>query len=93
MKIFGIVVLSIFLLLLTVQIYSFWTRERDLSLRVGELEADLQKAQSENAKLSSDFKYLSNPVNLEKELRARFNYSADGEKMIIITPKPSSSPQ
>ena len=36
---------------------------------------------------------LYKPDNLEKELRARFNYKAIGEKMIIIVPENSSTSQ
>lgn len=46
----------------------------------------LQKAASDNASLENDYQFYSNPTNLEKELRARFNYRSPGEKMIIVVP-------
>ncbi|MDO8516200.1 MAG: hypothetical protein Q7S28_03050 [bacterium] len=46
----------------------------------------LDKAKIDNESLGNDYQYYSNPINLEKELRARFNYRSPGEKMIIVVP-------
>jgi hypothetical protein len=44
----------------------------------------LEQAETEEQSLSTEVNYLSNPVNLEKELRGRFNYAKSGETMLII---------
>ena len=56
--------------------------------------ADLKSAmeesarlESEQAKLGEDIEYYSDPHNLEKELRARFNYRSPEEKLIIVVPE------
>ncbi len=57
----------------------------------GELSGITEKKsviERENERLKGDIEYFSNSANLEKELRARFNYKKLGEKMlIIISPK------
>ena len=40
----------------------------------------------DNDKLEEDIEYFKDPRNLEKEARARFNYRAPNEKMIMIVP-------
>lgn len=40
----------------------------------------------DNEKLKQDIDYFSEPYNLEKELRAKFNIKLPGEKLIIIIP-------
>ena len=92
MKKFGIFALCILLLIITVQAASFWSRERELAKRSKEVEEKLQKSQVEHEKLRADIEYYSNSENLEKELRARFNYREPGERMkIIVAPQPQTS--
>jgi len=86
MKIASIVVLSLFLIILGVQVYSFVAQEWQLGSELADVQANLTKAQSEETSLQEESSYLSNPVNLEKELRARFNYKKPGETMVIIVP-------
>jgi cell division protein FtsB len=49
------------------------------------------KSQAQEASLQEETQYLSNPANLEKELRARFNYKKPGETMVIIVPDATST--
>ncbi len=49
------------------------------------------KAKTDEADFQTDVQYLANPVNLEKELRSRFNYKKPGETMIIIVPEQSTT--
>ncbi|MDP2705620.1 MAG: septum formation initiator family protein [bacterium] len=58
------------------------TREKALVL--SEKAAALEK---ENSELNGQLKYLANPENLLKEVKSRFNYRREGEKLIIIVPK------
>lgn len=49
--------------------------------------AQLEQLQADQQKLTEDIEYYSDPHNLEKVLRAQFNYRAPGEKLIIVVPK------
>lgn len=71
--------------------FSFWGEQRALNKNLSEIESRLQAAKSDEANLQEEMKYLANPVNLEKELRAQFNYKKPGEKMIIIVPATTST--
>lgn len=91
-KIAAIVILSIILVLVGARVYSFFKEERELSAELTDIEARLVKAKSDETQLTAEVQYLANPVNLEKELRARFNYKRPGETMVIIVPNASSVP-
>jgi predicted PurR-regulated permease PerM len=91
MKIASIVVLSLFLILIGVQVYSFVAQEWSLGSQLADVQENLLKSQGQEASLQEETQYLSNPANLEKELRARFNYKKPGETMVIIVPAASST--
>ncbi len=91
MKIAAIVVLAILLVFLGVQIYSFVRQSGQLSTAFADVQARLAKAKTDEANLADEKQYLANPANLEKELRARFNYKNPGESMIIIVPLGTST--
>jgi cell division protein FtsB len=91
MKIASIVVLSLFLILIGVQVYSFVAQEWSLGGELADVQQNLTKAQTQETSLQEETQYLSNPENLEKELRARFNYKKSGETMVIIVPDATST--
>ena len=91
MKIAAIIGLSLVLIFLGVNVYSFVKQEHEMGASLADVEARLTKAQADETNIQSEKQYLANPVNLEKELRARFNYKDPGEKMIIIVPLGTSS--
>lgn len=91
MKVAAVVVLAIVLILIGSRIYSFFVEERQLSADLADIEARLTKAKYDEANLQDEMKYLANPLNLEKELRARFNYKKPGETMVIIVPVQAST--
>ena len=91
MKIAAIVGLSLVLIFLGVNVYAFVRQEYSLGASLADVQTRLTKAQADEASLQAEKQYLANPVNLEKELRARFNYTNPGEKMIIIVPIGTSS--
>jgi uncharacterized protein YlxW (UPF0749 family) len=90
-KILLIAALSLVIIFICVQAFGFWREEKDLSAQLADIEARFTKAQADNANLKQDLEYLSNPVNLEKELRTRFNYKTPGETMVVIVPAQSST--
>jgi cell division protein FtsB len=91
MKIAAIVVLSLLLIFLGVQIYSFVKQEHELGNDLSDLQTRLTTAQTNETNLQEQNDYLANPANLEKELRGRFNYKNPGETMVIIVPSQSST--
>lgn len=91
MKIASIVVLSLFLVVIGVQVFSFVRQEWQLGSQLADVQTNLAKAQAQETSLEEEVQYLSNPANLEKELRARFNYKKPGETMIIIVPSTTST--
>jgi hypothetical protein len=91
MKILAIIGLSLLILLIGFQIYLFMKQEGGLSETLTDAQNRLAKAQSDGANLSAEVQYLANPLNLEKQLRAQFNYKKPGETMIVIVPKASST--
>ncbi len=91
MKIVGTIALAIVLILVGTRVYAFFAQERQLSADLADIEARLTKAKFDEANLQSEVQYLANPLNLEKELRARFNYKKPGETMIVIVPTQTST--
>ncbi len=91
MKIAAVVALSFFLVIIGWQVVSFVREEGQLGSQLADVQANLTKAKAQEASLQEENQYLSNPLNLEKELRARFNYKKPGEQMIIIVPSSASS--
>lgn len=90
-KIAAIVFLSFLLLVLGNGIHYFWQKNSANETRYNELKTELGQVQGDYTKMQENMDYYLNPGNLEKELRARFNYKAAGEKMFIIVQPASSS--
>ena len=91
MKLTLAAILTLFLAFLLHQAWIFSGRERDAVKEAVAVQSELRKVQADMSVLQSDYEFLQNPANLEKELRARFNYKLPGEKLIIIVPSASSS--
>ncbi len=91
MKIAVAIALAVILVIVGGRVYSFFVNERRLSADLADIASRLTKAKSDEASLRAEVQYLANPANLEKELRARFNYKKPGETMIIIVPAQSST--
>jgi hypothetical protein len=91
MKIAAVAALMTLLIFMGIKIYSFYAQERQLGTDLADIETRLTKAKADEADLQSEEQYLANPINLEKELRARFNYKKPGETMIIIVPAQTST--
>jgi cell division protein FtsB len=83
-------VLTILLLLvvgaLSWQLYQLYRQSKVLNETLGEVENKVMMFNEENLQFQADLEYFSNPENLEKELRGRFNYKKPDEKLIILVP-------
>jgi len=91
MKIAAVAVLSLLLIVLGVQVFTFVRQEGQLGGQLADVQANLTKAQQQEADLQQETQYLANPVNLMKELRERYNYKKPGETMVIIVPTASTT--
>ncbi len=84
-------VLGIVFVLLLVGVWRFYGRAQNAERELGDMMLQLRHAEEEKQSLERDSAYYQNPANLEKELRARFNYRAPDEKLIIVVPKPAAT--
>ena len=91
MKLALAIVLFIVLVFVGVRVFEFIGQERSLDQSLSQVQTRLLAAQAQEADLQAETQYLSNPVNLEKEFRASFNYKKPGETMIIIVPNQTTS--
>ncbi len=91
MKLVATIGLAGLLLLLGAQVYKFWGEVNVAMKEYFALEEKVNAAKEDNAKFRAELDYYSDPANLEKEFRARFNYKESGEKMIIIVPRDGST--
>jgi len=76
---------------LSYEVFSFWSRAGQISQEFDKVKQELEETRIDQQKLKAELDYLSNPYNLEKELRARFNLREPGEKLIIIVPTNNAS--
>lgn len=91
MKLGTVLLLIPLLVFLAIQIRDFSFRDDAARKEYERLQGEVNRARRDAEALQGDFTYFSNPLNLEKELRARFNYRSPGEKLIIIVPSPTTS--
>ena len=91
MKIVISLMLAAVLVFVATQVVFFMREERSLSQALTDTKHRLQDAQTEEQDLSAEVSYLADPANLEKELRARFNYAKPGETMIVIVPSSTAT--
>ncbi len=86
MRVVIIVILSIVLIGISAEIYLVLKERNQLNTELEGLSVRIDSLLKENENLQSDIEYFSEPENLEKELRLKFNYKEPGEKMIIVVP-------
>lgn len=91
MKILAAAALSVLLVLVGVEAYRLWSEARNLQANYDAAKQKLSAAEADQKQLQADLEYVSQPQNFEKEVRARFNYRAPGETMIVIVPQVASS--
>jgi cell division protein FtsB len=89
MKLAFAIALFLVIIFIGFQVVAFLGQQHTLSQNLSDVQSRLVQAQSQEADLQAETQYLSNPANLEKELRSQFNYKKPGETMIIIVPQPA----
>lgn len=83
------VIYTVFVILLGVILYQIYTIDidrRNLKREMATVVDEIELVESDSNKLNEKIEYFSDPRNLEKELRARFNYRLPFEKLIIVIP-------
>jgi len=92
MRIFVIVLLLAAILGVGTQVRVFVSRKAEVVSQFETLQEKLRNVSGDQLKLKAELDYYLNPINFEKELRQRFNLRSPGERLIIIVPKTTSSP-
>lgn len=69
------------------RIYTADSDRRELKREMATLIDEVELIEEDNSRLDEKIDYFSEPRNLEKELRARFNYRLPFEKLIIVIPE------
>ena len=83
--------LIVFLVFISYQVYKLYKQKKQLQDESEKITADLVAVRDDNKKLQADIEYFQRPENLEKELKSRFNYVKEGERMMIIVPKKTTN--
>ncbi|MEK7181108.1 MAG: septum formation initiator family protein [Patescibacteria group bacterium] len=91
MKIFLVAISILLITALSFELYSLWGRNRAATSDLQQAQKKLQEVKIDQNKLKAELNYLVNPINLEKEVRSRFNLKLPGEKAVIIIPKTTST--
>ena len=92
-KIIIVVFLSLLLLVLGNEIHYFGQKNSTNEASYNKLKTELGQVQADYNKMLENMDYYLKPANLEKELKAPFNYKTTGEKMFIIVQPVSSTEQ
>lgn len=87
----ALVLVIAFFFVVSMEVVSYYGKRDAVVKELEALREKVEKAKSDNDRLRADIEYYSRTENLEKELRARFNYRKVGEQMIILVPRSSSS--
>lgn len=84
MRIIVYIAAVLFFIALGVQLINLYRQNIELKADVNDLVAQVETLKEENKQLQDDIEYFSDPENLAKELKARFDYKRPGETLIKI---------
>lgn len=91
MKLVGVIIAGVLVLLVAVQLVPFLQYEKRAASDLKALQKKIDEANAKREELQADIDYYAKPENIEKELKARFNYKNPGETLLIIVPKTNAS--
>ena len=83
------IILIIFIILIAIswaELFFLFKNDNKLKASLLEITQKAQVLSEENQSLKAQIDYYSDPANLEKELKSRYNYRRSDEKMMIIVP-------
>jgi cell division protein FtsL len=79
-------ILVIIIVVVSVETIKLFGNEHDMGKQLQTSKEKMEALSRENAELQSQIDYVSRKENMEKELRAKFNYKRPDERVMIITP-------
>jgi len=85
-KIFIVFILMIVLIALFFSVFKDFKIWREDIDELESLQAQIEEIKTESSRITDDVEYYSDPHNLEKELKSRFNYKKIGEQLLIVVP-------
>lgn len=91
MKWLKFTVLGIIIVVFVWGFYIVFTEKNSLHSEIVSLRDEIGTLEDENQSLEFDISYFSNPENLLKELKSKFNYREEGEHLIILVPRDGSN--
>lgn len=86
-RLVSIIFLVVAILFFWVQIFLAMKESSVLAAKNNDLTSKLQSLSADKNSIQKDIEYYSDPSNLEKLLREKFNYKKPGEGMIIVVPQ------
>lgn len=84
-------IIALLIFVMTGGLYGLWQKKTELRLEAEALSANLAALQKERETLTAKLEYFSHPENLVKELKSKFNYREEGEKLIILISSSTAS--
>jgi len=69
------------------EVYEVDSQRRELEREMATLVNEIELVEGDNSNITEKIEFFSEARNLEKELRARFNYRLPFEKLIIVIPE------
>lgn len=79
-------ILTIVIAVVSVQTVKLFGKGREMGKQLQASKEKMEALARENEELQAQIDYISRKENLEKELRAKFNYKRPDEKVMIVTP-------
>jgi len=81
-----IIILIILVIISGIELFFLFRDEKKVKNELSQINQKMQSLNEENQNLRAQIDYYSDPANLGKELKAKFNYRRPDEKMMIIVP-------
>ncbi len=81
-----IVMVALIVVIPILSLYGIKEEKKQFGFKLAELTATVEILREQNNFLEKEVEYFSYPENLIKELKSKFNYREEGEKIIIIVP-------
>jgi cell division protein FtsB len=91
MKLWKILILCVLVLFLGWGIFNLEKEKTEMKKEYQKLKEITDKLTEENRRAKEQVEYYKNPENLLKASREQFNFKNEGEQMMIIVPKTTSS--
>lgn len=78
------IAVAVILGFLSLQLYRLYIGNAAAEVELAKVNIKAEELKKENEQLQADIIYYSEPENLAKELKAKFDYKKPGEKLIKV---------